>query len=284
MIEKPTLIIDGYIAQTFGPQDAEEYHVSLLRREPGQGQFQAYVADTGEIFATPTLGSTSGQHDWVIDYVVRDLGPVIKQKLWTPKKPSHKLRWVDREQLHPPIFFIHKNSRDLGLRLNDAAAGDCTCLLGAEEAAPVGSMAHAHIRINVRSNFCVHYTELTVRVNPSQWHGYVHLDWNEQISIHKQTYPRESISLETFAKHVARKTLKFMDVISNLLPKILEETDVIIYQIAKNNGNYGDQRYCIGDKYIAPHDVMLIGTVQVSHGSWMPILQLNNGYAQCLEM
>ena len=73
-----------------------------------------------------------------------------------------RLRWVAYEQLHPPIFFTHKNGRDLGLSLKDAAGGDCMCLLGAEEAAPVGSNAHAQIRINVSSIFGVHSPELMV--------------------------------------------------------------------------------------------------------------------------
>jgi hypothetical protein len=76
-----------------------------------------------------------------------------------------------------------------------------------------------------------------------------------------------------------------------LLPKFLQETDVRIYQVAKDKDYQiekndkdkdSDQRYPIGDNHIAPGDIILIGTVQVSHGSWMPILQLNNGYALCL--
>jgi len=153
------LCIDGYIAQMFDPQAAEEYHLSLLRREPGQIQLQADVAGTGAFLATPPPGLTFGQHDWVIDHAVRDTGPVIRQKIWEPKKSSDKLRWVDHEQLHPPIFFIHKNGRDLGLPLKNAAGGNCMCLRGAEEAAPVGTSAHAQIRINVSLNFGVHSPE-----------------------------------------------------------------------------------------------------------------------------
>ncbi len=93
------------------------------------------------------------------------------------------------------------------------------CLRGAEEVAPVGSSAHAQIRINVSSIFDVHSSELMVKLYPSQWCGYVYLDWNEQISIQKQTQPRQTISLETFANHVAKKTLKFMEVILILLYK-----------------------------------------------------------------
>jgi hypothetical protein len=293
MAEQQNVHIDGYIAQMFVPRVARKYHVSVLRREPGDIQFQADVGGTGAFLATPPPGPTSGQpepeHSWVIDYAVRNMGPVIRQIIWTPKKSSDKVRWVEHEQLHPPIFFMNKNGRDLGLPLKDAAGGDCMCLRGAEEAAPVGSSAHAQIRINVSSIFVVHSPELMVKVYPSQWCGYVYLDWNEQISIQKQTQPRERISLETFAKHVAKKTVKFMEVILTLLPKFLQETDVRIYQFAKDKDqvaedNDSDQRYRIGDEYIAPRDVTLIGTVQVSHGSWMPILQLNNGYDQWLGM
>ena len=42
----------------------------------------------------------------------------------------------------------------------------------------------------------------------------------------------------------------------------------------------GDQKYRIGDDRITPSNITLIGTFQVSQGSWMPILQLNNGYGQ----
>src|SRR6267154_4703511 len=248
------LCIDGYIAQMFGPRDAKQYHDSLLRREPGQIRLQADVAGTDAFLATPPPGLTFGQHDWVIDYAVIERGPVIRQKIWTPKKSSDKLRWVDHEQLHPPIFFINKKSKDIGLLLKDVAGGDCRDLQGAEEAAPVGTSAHAQIRINVSTNFGVHSQELMARVHPSQWCGYVYLDWSEQISIQKQTQPREIISLETFAKHVAKKTLKFMKVFLILLPNFLQETDARIYQdandkdIAENNDIDSDQpeKYPIG--------------------------------------
>ena len=219
----PSTLIDGYIAQMFDPQVAKEYHTSLLGGdlESGQIQLQADDTGTGAFLATPPPGLTSCQHGWVADYVVKDTGPVIRQKIWAPKKSSDKLLWVDHERLHPPIFFIHNNGRDLGLPLMEAARGNCMCLRGAEKAAPVSSTAHVQIRINVSSIFGVHNPEQMVKVYISQWRGYVYLDWNEQISIQKQTQPREAISLEAFAKHVARKTLKFMEVILILFPKFL---------------------------------------------------------------
>ena len=208
------ILIDGYTAHTFGPHDAEAYFVSLLKRESGQIQWHTDV--TGAVLVTPPPGwGASDQHVWVMDHIVRETGPVIQQKLWAPKKTSGKMRRVDHVQLFPPIFFTHNNGQDLGLHLVDAARGNCMCLRGAEKAARVGPSAHAQIRINVStvSTFILHGMDLMVRISPSQWRGYEHLNWNEQISIQKQTRGREAVSLESFAKQVGRKVLKFMEVI-----------------------------------------------------------------------
>ncbi|KAH9984445.1 hypothetical protein BJV77DRAFT_952939 [Russula vinacea] len=186
----------------------------------------------GAFLAPPPPGLASDR-DLVIDYAVKDAGPVIRQEIWTPKKPSDKVRRVDHEQLNPPIFFIREEGGDLGLPLIEAAEGSCVSLRGAEEAAPVDAGTHStHAQIRIK------------------WCGYLHLDWNEQISIQRQTEKKETISLETFAKHVGRKVLK----------------------------------YLIGDQHITPRDIILIGAVHVSKGSWMPILQLNDEgwYAQVM--
>jgi hypothetical protein len=212
------LLLDGYTAITsrLDPRDAEDYHVALLKRE--RILFQWHIDVTGAFWAPPPAVLASDQHLWLIDYAVRDAGPVIPQKIWTPKKASDKVRRVDHEKLHPPIFFFHDNGRDLGLPLIEAAGTNTISLQGAEEAAPVGQSAHAQIRINVSFNF-VHSLDLTVRIYLSQWCGYRHLEWNEQISIQRQTEKKEPISLETFARHVAKKVKKFMEVILILLPE-----------------------------------------------------------------
>lgn len=145
------LFIDGYISHTFKSQDAEAYQVSMLKRDLGQIQWHADTTRT-YFLVTTTAGPSADQDGWIIvDYVVKDTGPVIWQKFWGPKKQSDKVRRVDHEQLNPPIFFVHNNGQGLGLPLIKAAGGDCLCLRGAEEAAPVGTSAHAQIRVNVSS-------------------------------------------------------------------------------------------------------------------------------------
>ncbi|KAH9971267.1 hypothetical protein BJV74DRAFT_783725, partial [Russula compacta] len=221
----------------FGPQGAEAYHASLLKRESRLIRWYINVSGFPDVFfAAPPPALDSDQHDWVIDYATRDVGPVIPQQIWVPRKQSDAQRFVHHEQLRAPIFFIDKNGESLGLPLIAAAAGDCMRLRGADQAAPVGSSNHAQIRIN--------------------WCGYRYLEWNRQIMIQKQT-PKETISLEKFAKYVAGKVLQFME-------------------DAKNSAYQGDGNQCwlIGDHRITPGHIILIGVVHVSQGSWMPILQL----------
>ncbi|KAI9510125.1 hypothetical protein F5148DRAFT_640665 [Russula earlei] len=238
------LLIDGYIAHMFGPQDAEAYHASLLRTEPRLIQWHASGSEfLGHFFAAPPAGLESHQQDWVIDLATKDTGLVIPQQIWAPRKPSDAQRYVYHEQLRPPIFFIHKDGESLGIPVTEAAAGNCMHLRGADQAAAVGPTNHTQIRIN--------------------WCGYRYLEWSDQIMIQRQT--KETISLEKFAKYVAGKVLKFMEV-------------------AKSSAHVNDQRWLIGDNHITPRNVILIGVIQVSQGSWMPILQLNNGFALCLGM
>jgi len=151
---KEQLWIDGYLAHMFSPQDAEAYHASLLKRESRLIQWYASVPESpGVFFAAPPPGleSDEPEHDWTIDLATRDTGVVIPQEIWAPRKPSDAQRYVYHEQLHPPIFFVHRDGEGLGLPVTDAAAGNCMRLRGAEQAARVGTSAHAQIRINVRT-------------------------------------------------------------------------------------------------------------------------------------
>ena len=215
-----TLPLDGYTAHTFTPKDAEMYLVGLLKRaHPRQIQWRTDV--TGAILAAPPAGLMSDQRDWVIDYAVRDTGSVIRQKIWTPRQMSDEVRRVDHEQLNCPIFFIHNNGQDLGIPLIEATRGNCMSLRDAEEAAPVGRSTHIQIRINVSLilMFMPHISNLIGRIHLFKWRGYEHLDWNEQISIRRQTSDRENVSIKTFAKYVGRRVFKFMEVILVLLRK-----------------------------------------------------------------
>jgi hypothetical protein len=146
------LWVDGYLAHMFGPQAAEEYHASLLRRESRHINWQTQRSGFSLFFfvTAPVTDGPGQVQQWIIlDYLRKDTGLVIPQQIWVPRNRSDARRYVENEQLHPPIFFVHSNSGDLGFPLTDVAAGNCTSLRDANQTAPVGQGVHAQIRINV---------------------------------------------------------------------------------------------------------------------------------------
>jgi len=94
-------------------------------------------------------------------------------------------------------------------------------------------------------------TTLYLRIN---WPGYN--DWSSQIMTRDQTIVQNTITLEQFAKRVA-----------NAVGRFLDEAQLFEGQ---------DPHWRVGaGRGIIREDVILIGIVQVSQGSWQPILQLN---------
>ena len=152
-IPREDLLIDGYVSQMFGPRDAEAYFSSLLMSKPQHIQRHTVLPEGIFSVAAPP-GLESNQHNqeaWAIDYAINDMGRVIPQQIWSPRKPADAQRHGHHEQLRPPIFFAHKDDRSVGLFLREAAAGNCIRLRGAEQAARVGPSSHVQIRINVSS-------------------------------------------------------------------------------------------------------------------------------------
>lgn len=228
----PHLLVDGYIATMFGPRDAPAYHSYLLGR--GSGPLREYRDPRYPrlfLAAPPYIpGLDPHTPPWVIDQVIRATGTVVPQQRWVPRNLQY-------ESLRPPIFFVQRNG-ELGLRLDQAAGGNCMSLQGASQPAPLGeaSSTHAQIRIN--------------------WRGYS--SWDAQIMIRTQTQEQEIMPLERFVRHVAKKVQNFMREAAGRQPN-----------------NNDEPRWYIRPGGITPDDVVLIGVVHVSQGSWMPILQLN---------
>jgi len=89
-----------------------------------------------------------------------------------------------------------------------------------------------------------------IRIN---WPGYN--EWSSQIMTKDQTSAHKTIPLEKFAKRIAGAVSRFLDEAAGL------------------HGQEPNWR--IGNGGITKEQVMLIGAVHVSQGSWQPILQLN---------
>jgi len=84
---------------------------------------------------------------WLLDYLRRDVGTVVSQRLWSPAATADAQRY-GTVPLNMPIFFV-QSDHTMGLPLNQATLGQCSTLLNARLTAPVGPCHTTFIRILV---------------------------------------------------------------------------------------------------------------------------------------
>jgi hypothetical protein len=152
------LLVDGYISRAFYPnRSAELYFSHLLKTSRNlKDLYQTLPAPvgSGEVFVIrgplrpPPLMWDSGVPLWLLDYVIKDIGTVVPQTLWTPRNRNDFKVHVEEADLQLPIFFIHGNG-DLGLSLEDAVNGHHGTLRDARTPAQLGGKTTTHIRISV---------------------------------------------------------------------------------------------------------------------------------------
>jgi hypothetical protein len=85
---------------------------------------------------------------WLLDYMIRDVGTVVSQRLWSPATTADAQRY-STVPLRMPIFFVQRDRTTIGLPLNYAMSGQCSALLDARLPAPVGTGHTTFIRIMV---------------------------------------------------------------------------------------------------------------------------------------
>ncbi|KAF8502125.1 hypothetical protein F5888DRAFT_1607720, partial [Russula emetica] len=78
------------------------------------------------------------------------------------------------------------------------------------------------------------------------WRGY--REFKRQVQIRDETPQHNTITLSKFAQHIGRSVEVF---IKNPVPQ-----------------------WHIGEGGVQPHEIVIVGAIQVSSGGWMPILQL----------
>ena len=86
-----------------------------------------------------------------------------------------------------------------------------------------------------------------------QWRGY--REFKRQVQIRDETPNRNTITLSKFAQHVGRTVEAFLKT-----AQVDSENPVPLWRI--------------GETGIQPHEIVIIGAIQVSSGGWMAILQL----------
>ncbi|KAI9442285.1 hypothetical protein H4582DRAFT_2054763 [Lactarius indigo] len=238
----PSLLVDGYVSQTCLSRRTELYFQHLLKRNPIPpiGHLSYPDREGHFFFAGPTTRQVLEQPfdtpSRFLDRAVVIRGTVVPQTMWTPHTITDQKQHVEDAVLQMPIFFEGMDGR-LGLSLEAAATGRCHGLRNAQEFAPLGQKSTTHIRI--------------------LWIGYK--DFKRQVQIRDETSEHNPITISRFAHHIGRSVDAFL--------KACEPDPV-----CTDNRR---ERWEIGPNGIRRRDIIVIGAIHVSAGSWMPILQLN---------
>jgi len=151
-LQRDLLCTHSYIARMLGAAHAPRYFSQLVRVD--EHTFQLVISNetfwllypaVKDVHPTTYIGN---RHAWLLDYMMRNVGTVVPQRLWTPAATSDAQQY-GTVPLNMPIFFVQKDSVTLGLPLDQAAAGNCAALLNARAPAPVGQCSTTTIRILV---------------------------------------------------------------------------------------------------------------------------------------
>ncbi|KAH9053780.1 hypothetical protein EDB87DRAFT_162176 [Lactarius vividus] len=245
------VLVDGFVAQTFKPEDANNY-LMLLLRAPHSQHFMRYygiVYHQGAWYITQNANLVQGtspdvpfQNTPLLDYSSRGApGTILPQQRWTPADEVDVRRHVEGAALQLPIYFVNSNG-SIGFPLLDILQGHDRDLRNANGFAPLGGRTTTHIRIN--------------------WPGYTY--WKRQVGARDETRERNPITLARFMKHVGTSVDKFLK------------------ECMTNGHVTTDPQWQIGGHGgITQAEVKVIGAIHVSAGSWMPIIQLTRYVIYC---
>jgi hypothetical protein len=149
-----TLLVDGYISQTFRSRAAEQYFLNLLKLTAIPTHATSPITwREGYFFFVYSVPphvprSLNPPARWAIDRCIVDGGTIVPQTMWSPGSPVARRLNVEKALLQMPIFFEDKNGI-LGLSLGASIDDGCHVLRDANDPAPLGPKTTAHIRILV---------------------------------------------------------------------------------------------------------------------------------------
>ncbi|KAH9995619.1 hypothetical protein BJV77DRAFT_230985 [Russula vinacea] len=233
-------LTDGYISYTFGPRNAEGYLIQLFAVDAAsvraiRHQSGAFYVLNRPAHNVPPALLVNGQDAWVLDYAVRTGGSVVPQQFWSPQGQGQGDPSRRRYADQPQV--------NMPVFFVNASGS-----LGV----PVVNAAAGDMKlhgVNLPSQLA-DKAAIAIRIS---WPGYPLPE--HQVQLRDQT-ARNPIPLETFVKIVGSRVKQF-----------LLDCERVPVQGPPSN-------WIVGHGNITSDEVMLIGLVQVSAFSWMPILQL----------
>jgi len=231
-----SLLVDGYISKGFGPSQAERHFHCVLKTN------------------TIAARQSGGNGDY---FVVTSIPPYIQSQF-----PNQHAWVLDRRVMNagtvvPQTLWIPFTVADRRRHVQNAELQmpifflHMDGRLGLPLEAAVSGRCHSLLNAQYFAPLG-RQTTTHIRVG---WPGYQ--GFKRQVQIRDETHNRNTVTLSKFAHHVGRSV------------------DAFIRGRQVDVGNPIPQ-WRIGDGGIRPEDIVIIGAIHVSSGSWMPILQLNN--------
>ena len=151
------VLVDGFLAQTFSPQDSHAFF-SLLLRTPDFLRYYRITFSQGVWYITQNAshmqrsppGIPGQSPSLALDFSIKGTqGTVVPQRRWIPADEEDVRRHVAQATLQLPIFFVNRNG-GVGFWLPDILEGRDHDLYNRDNEASLGGVATTHIRINVR--------------------------------------------------------------------------------------------------------------------------------------
>ncbi|KAF8494399.1 hypothetical protein F5888DRAFT_656350 [Russula emetica] len=256
------LLVDSNLAHMFGPEGAAIYFSRLLKVDvrslhpmmSEEWPHAFFITSPTIVQNTPQTSQASTPTLYInrrpaqlLDYTIRQVGTVVPQGIWPPGNnnnnnntssdtpPPPPPRSAKAASLNMPIFFVGMDRISLGLPLPMA-------ITEGDRAPLQGANSPAPIG---------HGSTTYIRIT---WPGYS--EWTTQIMTRDQTPAHNTITLGKFAKRLASAVGRFIE-------------EAHRFPCQEPNWRIG------GGGGITKEQVILIGAVHVTQGSWQPILQLN---------
>ena len=180
MLRKPRptqasdILVDGFIALTFSPRDAQHFFALLLRTRDFLRHYRIsysqgiwYMMQSPPYFLPPPPGVSTQNLLLPLDYSIPTTaqGTVVPQRRWAPADEIDVRRYVESAALQLPVYFVKQNGEP-GFWLPDILRGRDHDLYNGHGEAPLGGRTTTHIRLDVSSHTLMFVAKILIHVRP----------------------------------------------------------------------------------------------------------------------
>lgn len=176
-IQASDILIDGFIALTFSPEDAQHFFALLLRTPDFLRHYRIsylrgtwYMVPNPPYFLPPPPGFPTQNLPLPLDYsITTTQGTVVPQHRWAPADEIDVRRYVESAALQLPVYFVKVNG-ELGFWLPDILQGRDHDLYNGNGEAPLGGRTTTHLRLHVSSHTLVLVAKILIHIpTPVAW-------------------------------------------------------------------------------------------------------------------